>query len=141
MERRVSRGDVRENRQGVHERFTQETAGQMPAIVRPEALEGGALDELSKDGSNLVAPARECSAEVRLGILFPAAEGRQQFDSPLGKLLAQARRQEVAAANADARSTCGRVFCRSKFLAIARRDLELAADTRPADTHLQAEAV
>jgi hypothetical protein len=57
----------------------------MPQILGPNALEMGPLDELTKDGINAIAPARELAAQVWPGIVSatpPALPALQQVALP-----------------------------------------------------------
>ena len=141
MQPGTTQRNVREDRHGMHEDFTQEPTAQMPQIVGPDALDGSTLDELAEDGVDAVAPAGESTAQSWPGILFSAAEGGQELDAALGELLTEAWRPEVAIADDEAGGAFGEVVSGGEFLPIAWSELDLADGTRPADARMQAEAV
>lgn len=57
----------------------------MPEIVHAEALVSRALHQLTEDGIDAIPPARKRTTQVRLRILFPATDGSEQHDAPLGE--------------------------------------------------------
>ena len=68
MQRWSAKLDIEQDSQCMHQGQPRQTATEMPEIMRPDAFDGGALDDLAKGGLDAVAQMSQAFGKRGLGI-------------------------------------------------------------------------
>src|SRR5581483_6518263 len=98
VERRLSLMAIEPDAQGMHQHVAQHAVGQVPAVARPDPLDGTAVNQLPEDGVDAITKAAEQPAPAWMRVALGRAVGCDQVNPIPRQLSTQPWRPVVAVA-------------------------------------------
>src|SRR5215216_2521653 len=132
---------VEQEGHGMREDFAQQSACQMPQVLRPHLLYGIALCELAENGVYPVAKPTEEGALFRGRVSLLGGIRGQKLHTNARQLLLGLWRMVVAVSDDQARSSLGKFWEHGKLVGIGRSYRDAGDRPRPANPYVHPKAV